>query len=72
MKSKPTTRPLYLNEKQSLILQTLLEKQYHSSQQEFYHSDITMLLAKLIYKSCQFSETLEEGETVKSIYNRLM
>lgn len=72
MKYKPTTRPLYINEKQSLILQTLLEKQYHSNQQEFYHSDITMLLAKLINKSCQFSGTLEEGETVKTIYHSLL
>jgi len=72
MKWRPKTRPLYINEKQSLILQKLLEKQYHSNQQEFYHSDITLLLAKLINKSGQFAGTLEEGETFKTIYNSLL
>lgn len=66
------TRPLYINEEQSLILQKLLEKQYHSNQQEFSHDDIAWLFAKLINKSCQFSGTLEQGETAKSIYKSLM
>ena len=66
------TKPLYITEEESLILWELLKKQYWSSQQEFSHNEITKLFAKVIHKSCSFAGTLDEGETVKTIYEGMM
>jgi len=63
---------LNITEEESLILWKLLEKQYHSCQQEFSHNDITLLFAKVQHLSCGMAGTLDQGETVKSLYQNMM
>lgn len=70
-KAKPKTKPLYITEEESLILWKLLGREYSSCQEEFAHSEICKLYAKIIHKSCSFAGTLEEGETVNTIYKDL-
>jgi hypothetical protein len=71
-KQKTKQRPLRITEEESLILWKLLERQYHSCQQEFSHNDITLLFAKIQHFACKIAGTLDEGETVKTLYQDMM
>lgn len=66
------TMSIDITEEESLILWNLLEKQFHSCQTEFDHNKITLLFAKIMHKSCEFAGTLEEDETLKKMYWRLI
>lgn len=70
-KAKAKTKPLYITEEESLILWKLLGREHSRCEEEFPHNDICKLYAKIIHKSCSFAGTLEEGETVNTIYKDL-
>ena len=69
---------IQINESDSLILWRALEMYRNgimsgnSMAQENDYDEATMLLAKVVHKSCDLGGSLEKGETVKSIYKELV
>jgi len=66
------TKPLHITEEESLILWKLLDEKHHSNQQEFSHNAITFLFAKVQHLSCGMAGTLDQGETVRSLYQDMI
>ena len=66
-KPKKKTKSWNITEEDTLVLWRALEKYTYKVDGEEYEK-ASLLLAKVIHKSCSFAGTLDEGETVKSIY----
>ena len=74
-KPKAKTKSWTITEDDTLVLWRALEKYKQNITGEDFVDDYekaSLLLAKVIHKSCDFAGTLEEGETVKSIYKTMM
>lgn len=74
-KSKAKTKSWNITENDTLVLWRALEKYKQNITGEDFVDDYEktcLLLAKVIHKSCDFAGTLEEGETVKSIYETMV
>ena len=74
-KPKAKTKSWAITEDDTLVLWRALEKYKQNITGEDFVDDYEktcFLLAKVIHKSCDFAGTLEEGETVKSIYESMM
>jgi hypothetical protein len=81
-KAKAKTKSWSMTEEDTLILWRALQV-YRSEiddamgnplakNNDLDYERATMLLAKAVHKSCDFAGTLEEGETVKSIYETMV
>jgi hypothetical protein len=74
-KPKAKTKSWNITEDDTLVLWRALEKYKQNITDEDFVDDYekaSLLLAKVIHKSCDFAGTLEEGETVKSIYETIV
>jgi hypothetical protein len=72
------TKTLEISEKDSLVLWRALQMyknaiiSNNSTACESDYERATMLLAKSIYMACDFGGSLEDGETVRSIYEDMI
>lgn len=69
-KPKAKTKSWSITEEDTLVLWRALEMYMHKSDDQDYDK-ASLLLAKVIHKSCSFAGTLDQGETVKSIYESI-
>lgn len=72
-KAKEKTKSWNITEEDTLVLWRALSYYANNSYKipnapESDYEKASLLLAKVIHKSCSFAGTLDEGETVKSIY----
>jgi len=71
------TKRISFNENESLVLWRALE--YYKNNCDRIHNflesdyyDACKLLSKVIYKSCSFAGSLDEGETAETIYKDMI
>ena len=69
-KPKAKTKSWSITEEDTLVLWRALEMYMHKGDDQDYDK-ASLLLAKVIHKSCSFAGTLDQGETVKSIYESI-